>query len=129
MYRLGDYIIRFKNACLARRRTVEFSYSKINKDISDILVKEGYLISVEEATKEGKKTLIGHIRYEHRKPVLIDVALVSKPSLRIYTKGNSVAQRKRKGFRIEIISTSQGVMTSHKAQKKGIGGELLFQIW
>lgn len=129
MYRLGDFIIRLKNASLARRRIVVFPYSKINKAISDILVKEGFLKSIAEETEGGKKTLVGQIQYQHRKPVFVDVALVSKPSLRIYTKGNSVATRKRKGFRIEIISTSQGVMTSRAAQKIGIGGELLFQIW
>ncbi len=87
------------------------------------------MISIKEETGDGKKTLVGEIKYQHRKPVFVDVALVSKPSLRIYTKGNSVSQRKRKGFRIEIISTSEGVMTSRAAEKKGIGGELLFQIW
>jgi ribosomal protein S8 len=35
----------------------------------------------------------------------------------------------RKGKKIVIISTSQGVMSGNDAQKKGIGGEILFTIW
>jgi len=28
-----------------------------------------------------------------------------------------------------LVSTSQGVMTSIQARKKGVGGEVLFEIW
>ncbi len=127
-YQIGDFIIRLKNACMARRKSVIFSYSKINKAIGDILVKERFLESITEEIEDGKKTLVGNIRYEKRKPALIDVVIVSKPSLRIYTSAKNVG-KKNKGFGIDVLSTSVGILTGKEAKKKQVGGELLFTIW
>lgn len=127
-YQVGDFIIRLKNACLARRRTVELPYSKLNKSVGEILVKNGFLGSIAEEEQDGKKVLIGTIRYEKRKPMVTDVHLVSKPSLRIYAKAKNVEKKKGR-LGIEVISTSAGVMTGKEARKQGVGGELLFRIW
>lgn len=129
MYQVGDFVIRLKNSCMARRRTVVFPYSKMNKAIASVLTKEGFLLSFEEAQADGKKEIIGNIRYERRKPVFVDVAIVSKPSLRIYEKGRNLQGKKRRAQGIEVVSTSLGVMTGSDAKRKGIGGELLFRIW
>lgn len=124
-YQIGDFIIRIKNASLAKRRSVVLKYSKVNKVLADILVEERFLNSVKEEEKDGIKTLVASIRYQKRKPVLTDVLLVSKPSLRVHKKNKTVEKR---GLGILVISTSQGIMTSKNAKKKGIGGELLFRV-
>ena len=35
----------------------------------------------------------------------------------------------RNGLGIAIISTSQGVMTDREARDKGVGGEVLCEVW
>ncbi len=122
-------MIRLKNSCMARRKTVVFPYSKMNKAVANIMVKEGFLQSVEEVNTDGKKEILGNIKYERRKPVLVDVSIVSKPSLRVYEKGKNLQSKKRRSQGVEVVSTSQGIMTGGAAKKKGIGGELLFRIW
>lgn len=103
-------------------------YSKINKAIAKVLVKEGFLADVKETEQDGKKVLNVGIRYERRKPVVGDVEIISKPSLRSYVDKQELQLEQRKNSMTLVISTSQGIMTSRTALKKGIGGELLFKI-
>lgn len=128
-YKVSDLLIRIKNASLAKRRTVVVPYSKIVKEISSVLLKRNFLQEVKEEIQDRKKVLVLRIRYEKRRPVFTDVSIVSKPSLRVYTKAKSISKRKQKGQVIAILSTSQGILTGEEAQKKGVGGELLFEIW
>jgi len=37
--------------------------------------------------------------------------------------------RIRNGLGIAILSTSQGVMTDREARHKGVGGEVLCEVW
>lgn len=122
-----DFIIRIKNASLARRRVVSIPYSNLNKNIGKVLVKENYLEDLTSESNEGKKILVAHLKYQKRKPVLQGITIVSKPSLRVYEKNKNIGQRR--GFGALIISTSQGIMTEKEAKKKGVGGETLFRIW
>lgn len=128
-YKVSDLLIRIKNASLAKRRTVLVPYSRLGKEISSILVKRHFLQDVKEDIKDGKKVLVLRIQYEKRKPMFTDVLIVSKPSLRVYTKVGNIAKREQKGQAIAILSTSKGILTGEEAQKKGVGGELLFEIW
>lgn len=128
MYHVADFVIRIKNASAAHRHEVMMPYSKINKAIAKVLVKEGFLADVKEAEEEGKKVLSVGIRYERRRPAVSDVEIISKPSLRSYLDKQSLQLEQRKNAMTLVVSTSQGIMTSRSALKKGIGGELLFKI-
>lgn len=127
-YQVSDFIIRIKNACLAKRHSLDLPYSKLNKEIGKVLVKEGFLENIKEKEISGKKTLEASIRYENRCPVLTEVEIVSKPSLRVYTKAKNVSRRKGT-LGMSILSTNLGVMTEKEAKKKGVGGEFLFRVW
>ncbi|MDO8639719.1 MAG: 30S ribosomal protein S8 [bacterium] len=128
-YLVSDFIIRIKNACLAKRHTVVLPYSKITKEIGKTLIREGYLKDIEEKEDDGKKFLAGIIKYKNRKPVLTDVEIVSKPSLRVYSRSKSLSKGRRGVLGSMIVSTSSGVMTEKEAKKKGVGGEILFKVW
>ena len=125
----SDFIIRIKNASLAKRKKLEIPYSNINKEIGKVLKKEGFLEEIKETKDGNKKFLEVIIKYEKRNAVLNDVSIVSKPSLRVYKTSKSIKDVERKGKHKVILSTSQGIMSGQDAQKKGIGGELLFEIW
>ena len=128
-YHVADFILRLKNASLARRKQVLMPYSNINKAIGKTLVKEGFLAEVTEETIEGKKTLVAKLRYANRRPVISDVIIVSKPSLRVYVNANDVRSVSGKDAMTSILSTNAGVMTGKDAARKGVGGELLFRVW
>ena len=128
-YRVSDLIIRIKNAVRARRKEVVLDNLKINKAICKVLVSEGFLEHVDTITKDEKKVLVALIKYERRSPVLTDVLIVSKPSLRKYATASSIPAIQRKGRHTIILSTNKGIMTGREALKKNIGGEVLFRIW
>ena len=80
---VSDFIIRIKNAALARRREVILPYSNLNKEIGKVLQKEGFLEEIKEIKVGNHKSLSAIVKYEKRIPVLNDVVVISKPSLRI----------------------------------------------
>ena len=128
-YLVADLVTRIKNSALSKRKEVELPFSNINKNIAKVLVKEGFLESVKEEELDGKKHLVAVIKYERRIPVLTDVLIISKPSLRVYSSVKKIPEIEKRGRRKIVVSTSQGVMTSYDARKKGLGGEILFSIW
>ena len=128
-YKVADFIIRIKNASMAKRREVLVPYSKMAKALGKILLKDNFLEEVTEEKKDDKKVLSLRITYEKRVPVLTDVLLVSKPSLRVYVKPKDIKERQRRSQNTLIVSTSKGVMNGREALQKGVGGELLFEIW
>jgi small subunit ribosomal protein S8 len=128
-YLVADFIIRIKNSAMSKRKEVVLPFSNINKEIGKVLVKEGFLESIKEESKDGKKELLAVVRYEKRIPVLNDVKIISKPSLRVYSTSKKILEIGKRGRRKVIVSTSQGVMSAMEASKKGVGGEILFAIW
>jgi small subunit ribosomal protein S8 len=128
-HRVSDLIIRIKNAINARRKEVVLGNLKINKAICKVLVSEGFLEGFDLTTKEGKKILLAKIKYDKRVANFTDVLVVSKPSLRKYTRSCDIAEIQKRGRHTIVLSTSKGVMTGREAQKKNLGGEILFRIW
>lgn len=128
-YRISDLIIRIKNAVMARRKEIVLDDLKINKAILKVLVSEGFLEDFKAETMANRKALIAKIKYEKRIPVLTDLLVVSKPSLRKYIGASDILDVQRKGRHTIILSTSKGIMTGREALKKKIGGEVLFRIW
>ena len=53
---------------------------------------------------------------------------ISKPSRRMYA-GKDGMQKVKSGFGVSVVTTSRGVMTGTEANKAGIGGEVIFEIW
>ena len=128
-HRVSDLIIRIKNACLSKRREVILDDLKINKSICKVLIKEGFLESIEGVVRDEKKVLLAKIRYDKRVPVLNDVMVVSKPSLRVYATSDEIPEFQKRGRITLILSTNEGIMTGKDSMKKKIGGEVLFKIW
>jgi len=128
-YLVADFMIRIKNSAISKRKEVVLPFSNINKEIGKVLVKEGFLENITEENDEGKKMLKATIRYEKRIPVFTDVIIISKPSLRVYEPAKKLNEIKKRGKRKVVLSTNKGVMTAEEAQKKGVGGEILFAVW
>lgn len=126
---VSDLLIRIKNSSMAKRREVVLPYSKINFEIGKTLVREGFLEDIKEVKDGNKKSLTAVIKYEKRLPVLTDLIIVSKPSLRVYKSTNEISAVERRGRHKVVLSTSKGVMSGEEARKNKVGGEILFEIW
>lgn len=125
---ISDMLIRIKNAYLARHRQTQIPYSRLKENLGDILVRTRFLKDLKVESIGLKKYLIATLKYEGKHPTLTDVAIVSKPSLRIYVSRGKIP-RVLGGLGICILSTSKGLMTGKEALGKKLGGELLCKIW
>jgi len=125
---VADILIRIKNAYLAGQKSLQAPYSRARQEVVKILASEGFVKKVEVRQKKGKKTLELTLLYKGKKPALEGVKRISKSSLRVYVKKGKI-KKVLAGFGISIISTSQGLMTGKKARKKGLGGELVCEVW
>lgn len=124
-YPIGDYLIRIKNAAIAGRHEVVVGNIKLIKATADVLKREGLLKEVSVDKKEN--TIVSELKFHKKQAILINLKLVSKPGLRIYINRDELI--KRRAASMLIISTSAGVMSSKEALKKGVGGEILAEIW
>lgn len=122
-YPVGDFLIKIKNAALARQKVVETDVTKFIKEVAKALEKEGYLESVE--VKDGK--IKARLSYMKKEPVLLGLKIVSKPGLRIYLDTEQL--RSRKGPTTLILTTPKGVKSTKDALKEGLGGEAIVEIW
>ena len=125
---IGDMIIQIKNAAMAGKRVIELPHSKLKRAIAKTLVDSGYLVSVSIVGDSPKQALRLHLAYDGKTAVLTDLRRVSKPGLRLYV-GRDEIPRVVGGMGVAILSTSQGIMTGSEARKRGLGGELLCEIW
>ncbi len=125
---IGDMLAQIKNAALARQKDLEIPYSKVKLAVAQTLVREGYLKTVEKIGEAPKFKLHIRLAYQGEVPVLTDLKRKSKPGLRVYVAKNEIRSVVG-GMGLSVISTSQGVMTGIEARKKGVGGELLCEVW
>lgn len=122
-YAVGDFLITVKNASMAKNKVVKTTSTKHIVAIAEGLKKLGYLDEVKKEEDGLKLTL----SFKHKKPVLTDLRLVSKPGLRIYLGIDEI--EKKKGPSTYLISTPLGIVSSREAIKKRVGGEVIAEIW
>ena len=60
--------------------------------------------------------------------MLTTCKLWSRPGRRTYVDAKHIP-KVLGGMGTTILSTSQGVMTGHAARQRGIGGEVLAEVW
>ncbi len=126
---IADMLTRMRNGAMARHDSVSMPVSKMKVNIAKILKQEGYIDGYEETGTGIEKQLKITLKYQERnKPMINGLKRMSKPGLRVYVQRNEIP-RVYGGMGIAILSTSRGVVPSHKAWKQGLGGELLCYIW
>jgi len=125
---IGDMIIQIKNAGMVGKPTISLPSSKGKFAVASILLKEGYVRSVEQKGEAPRLQLVIKLKYVNGKHVITDVKRMSKPGIRLYVDKNTIPVILG-GMGTAIISTSKGVMTGKEAKKTGIGGELMCEIW
>ncbi|HEY0011132.1 MAG TPA: 30S ribosomal protein S8 [Candidatus Paceibacterota bacterium] len=126
--RVGDFIIRLKNAGAIGNRVVSLPHSKHLEAIALKLKELGYVERV-EVGKKDHPTLEVTLSYDERGAHKIrGVKRISKPGRRLYVQAHE-AHNVKNGQGSRIISTPRGVLTDAEARKVRAGGENLFEIW
>jgi small subunit ribosomal protein S8 len=126
---IADFLTRIKNAYLAHHRRVKIPYSKTKHAIAQILAQHQYIGEVKtEGQKPTQKLLVITLRYSQKKPAITHIKRISKPGVRIYARKHKLP-RPLSNYGIAIISTSQGLVDHKQAQKQGLGGEILCEVW
>ncbi|MEK7082063.1 MAG: 30S ribosomal protein S8 [Patescibacteria group bacterium] len=124
---ISDMFIRLKNASRAGHKTVFIPYSRLKHEIARVLERHGYVGGLDRKGKRARKTLEVALIGGKENPAIRDVALISKPSRRLYRPFRRIARSRRGG--IVIVSTPRGVMSGEEAKKEKAGGEMIAEIW
>jgi len=125
---ISDMLNRIKNGQAVGKPTVEIPFSNLKYEISQILLKEGFIEGVEKKGKKSKRTFELTLKYEDKVPVILGAKRISKPGQRIYFDYRKIRKVKG-GYGTAVVSTSKGLMTDRQAKKQKTGGEILFEIW
>ena len=126
---IADMLTRIRNANSAKHESVEIPASNMKREISQILVNEGYVKSY-NIIDDGKQGIIKvALKYGPGKSkVLQGIKRISKPGLRVYVSCEDMP-RVMRGLGVAIVSTSKGIMTDKAARKANVGGEVLAFVW
>lgn len=118
-----DCIIRIKNAYSASSLSATVKKSKYVGEFLNLLKQEGYIVDYKEEANynyivELKKT--NPIKY---------LNFISKPGRILYSRAKKILFHKKNQFGVLFISTSQGLLPHYKCIEKGIGGQLLLELY
>ena len=129
--KVGDLIIRIKNAGMVKKDHVKMPYTKFKHSIAKKMSQKGLVgeISCSSVQDKERKSLIIKLVYDkdgnHR---INDFVRVSKSGKRVYQKSKEIRKVKfGKGF--VFLSTPKGILVGEEAVKEKVGGETLFKVW
>ena len=126
---IADYLTRIRNAIRAQHRKVDIPSSNLKREITKILVEEGYLRDYLNIEDDKQGLLRVFLRFTRNgKSAITGIQRISTPGLRHYAS-KAELPRVRNGLGLAVISTSKGVMTEKRAKKENVGGEVLFKVW
>jgi len=133
---IADMLTRIRNASTINKSNVVLPMSKIKYEIAKILKKEGWIIDVEVIKNKSDKNksfifdeLKIILKYKKSgRSAITNIKRISKPGLRIYVNKYNLP-KVLNNLGIAIISTPNGLMTNKEARKKGVGGEVICEIY
>lgn len=121
-------LTRIKNGYLAGLGEVSMPWSSYKERLAALLIKQGYAAEKKVKAEGSRKNLILTLKYDQEQPAITEVKRVSRPSLRIYVSKNNIPSVLG-GLGVAILSTPAGLLTDKEARKKGLGGEVIAEIW
>jgi small subunit ribosomal protein S8 len=129
---IADLLTRIRNAHLAKHDRLDVPVSKLKIEICKLLKEQGFIRefrAMERKENEVTPSVRIFLRYTpDGTPAISSVERVSRPGRRVY-RGAKEVQPVRNGLGVAILSTSQGLLSDVQARERGVGGELLCEIW
>lgn len=125
--RVGDFIIRLKNAGAIGKTVVSVPASKHVEDLAHKLKALGFVADVQKSKTpyHFDVTLAYDDRGRHK---IHGVKRISKPGRRLYAPSTE-AHSVKNGVGARLLSTPKGILSDAEARKQHVGGENLFEIW
>lgn len=124
---VADLLTRIRNALMRKKMSVNVPYSKLKHELSNLLVKEGFLENVKKVKKDFDELEIV-LKYHNDEPVIKELTRESKPGLRKYISYKDIKPHKG-GLGLKVLTTSKGLMTDKEAIKAEIGGEIICRVF
>jgi small subunit ribosomal protein S8 len=126
---VADMLTRVRNANQALHDQVVMPTSKLKVEIAKLLEAEGYINGWAEEGEGKDRSLVIRLKYDRsRRQVISGLRRVSKPGRRVYVDRTSIP-KVLGGMGVAVVSTSQGLLTGQEARRRGVGGELLCEVW
>ena len=126
---LSDLLARIRNGQQAHKDSVVSPASRIRTNVLEVLQREGYIRGYSRAdTRPGVAEIKIELKYVDGEPVIREIARVSKPGRRVYSKLAELP-RVYNGLGISILSTPRGVMSDNEARAAKVGGEVLCRVF
>lgn len=126
---IADMLTRIRNAIAANHTRVDIPGSKLKMEVARILKEEGYINNFVTKGEGVKYQIRIFLRYDAKGVSSIShLSRVSRPGRRVYV-GSADIPRVLGGYGVNIISTSQGLMSGKRAKQEKIGGEILAQVY
>ena len=126
---LGDMLTRIRNGQKAGKATIVSPASKARASVLEVLKREGYIRGYQrDGAEDGGMELRIELKYHEGHPVIRDIARVSRPGRRVYSKVDELP-RVFNGLGISILSTPRGVMSDNEARAANVGGEVLCRVF
>ncbi len=130
---IADMLTRIRNAIAVRKDEVVLPASRMKIQIAAVLKEEGFIKDYEiiPDNKSGKLKII--LKYFYPEPrvkvsVIRGIQRISKPGRRVYIKAKDI-KPVFGGTGILVLSTPKGILSSVKAKKMNVGGEVIAKIW
>jgi small subunit ribosomal protein S8 len=126
---IADLITRIRNANTAYKDEVLVPASRLKEEIARLLAREGYVRGYRIEGDDPKRRIVVEMKYgPERERTITGLKRVSRPGRRVYADRRRLP-RVMGGLGVTILSTPEGLMTDRQAARRGIGGEVLFQVW
>ena len=126
---IADLLTRIRNGLSAKKRWVDIPSSNFKKRIVLVLKEESYIDDFFFISDGDKEKISIFLKYDFKgNSVIENIKRVSRPGLRVYV-GVGEAPRVLDGLGISILSTSKGVLSNKAAKKRGVGGEIICEVY
>lgn len=126
---IADFLTRIRNGLRARHKFVDIPASRVKAEVGKILLDAGFIKGIKYIDDSKQGVLRIYLKYnKDMESAISGMKRISKPSLRIY-RGAGEVPRVLGGYGMAIISTSQGILPDAECRKRGIGGEVICEVW
>lgn len=126
---IANMLTSIRNAQAARKGNARVPYSRLKQEIAEVLRKEGYIGPVAVAEEGVQRFLDITLLYDAGgQPHVQGIRRVSTPGRRWYVRKVEIP-RVLSGTGIAVVSTSKGLLTDAEARKRGVGGEVICEVW
>ncbi len=126
---IANMLTIIRNGLMSKKTKVDMPFSKISREILEILKREKFIKDFKFMEDEKQGLLRVYLKYTRTgHPAIKGLKKISRPGLRVYVKKDRIPVVLG-GLGVAILSTSRGVVTDLQAKEMQTGGEVVCYAW